>query len=260
MMLDWLFGRRRRFGVDVASVSEQGLVRRDNQDHFFADPRSALFCVADGMGGGQGGAKASEIVCRHMEKAASMAKSFPDLMKYAADAIIMANAEVREYAAARKWQQMGTTVAALFMDVEKPGMGVICHVGDSRIYRVRAGSLELLTHDHTVAGEIGRRSSIKELSDELSRRMGRLSHVLTRAVGIEEAVIPDWRKIDVRQGDVYMICSDGIYDMLEKDFIRDALWKSATSADAVAEISREVVAAGAHDNYTCIILKIGGAR
>lgn len=258
-MLNWLFGKRRRFGMDVASLSEQGLVRSDNQDHFFVDPRGALFCVADGMGGGQGGAKASEIVCSCLKAAATGAKSFPDLMKRGVDAISEANSQIRRYAAERRWQQMGSTVAAVFLDAEKDSVGVICHVGDSRIYRVRAGSLELLTHDHTVAGEIGRRASLR-LSDELARRMGRLSHVLTRAVGIEDTVIPDWRKIDIRQGDVYMICSDGIYDMLEKDFIRDALSKTATSAEAAAAISRAVLDAGAHDNFTCIIMKIGGAQ
>lgn len=259
-MFDWLFGGKRRFGVDVSSVSEQGLVRRDNQDRFHVDPRGALYCVADGMGGGQGGAKASEIICTHLSKAAAAAKSFPDLMKLAADAISDSNAEIRAYAAERNWRQMGSTVAALFIDQEKSGVGVICHVGDSRIYRLRAGSLEVLTHDHTIAGEIGRRSSCKELSDELARRMGQLSHILTRAIGIESAVIPDWRKIDIREGDTFMICSDGIYDMLERDFIRDALGKAASSADAVAAISRAVMDAGAHDNFTCIILKVGGAK
>lgn len=246
--------------VDIASVSEQGLVRRDNQDSFFIDPRGALFCVADGMGGGQGGGKASEIVCDCMKDAAAKAKAFPDLMKRASDAIIEANSEIRKYAMARGWRQMGTTVAAIFLDAEKFGLGVIAHVGDSRIYRARGGNLELLTHDHTVAGEIGRRSSIKSLSEELARHMGRLSHVLTRAVGIEEAVIPDWRKIDVRKGDIYMICSDGIYDMLERDFICGALSKTDSSRDAVDLISRAVVNAGACDNYTCIVLRIGGMK
>ena len=258
MMFSWLFGKRRRFGVDVSSVSEQGLVRRDNQDNFFIDPRNAVFCVADGMGGGQGGTKASEIVCERMAKAADAAKSFPELMKCAGDAIHEANAEIRAYAAERKWRQMGSTLAAMFLDNENRGLGVICHVGDSRIYRVRAGSLELLTHDHTVAGEIGRRTSCRELSEELARRMGQLSHVLTRAVGIEDSVIPDWRKIDVREGDSYMLCSDGIYDMLEREFIRDVLARPEPAADAVAAISRAVTDAGAHDNFTCIVVKIGG--
>ena len=258
-MLDWLFGRRRHFGLDVASISERGLVRRDNQDHFFIDPRGALFCVADGMGGGQGGAKASEIVCSCLKAAAVGSKSFPDLMKRGADAIAEANSQIRKYAAERRWQQMGSTVAAVFLDVEKGSIGVICHVGDSRIYRVRGGAIELLTHDHTIAGEIGRRASLR-LSDELARRMGRLSHVLTRAVGIEDTVIPDWRKIEVRQGDVYMVCSDGIYDMLDKDFMRDALSKSTTSAEAAEAISRAVMDAGAHDNFTSIIMKIGRAE
>lgn len=257
-MLDWLLGSSRRcLAVEVASVCERGLVRRDNQDNFFIDPKGALFCVADGMGGGDGGDKASEIVCSCISKAAAAATSFPDLMKRSADAINEANAEIRAYAAARRWRQMGTTVAVVFLDAEKGSMGVVCHVGDSRIYRVRDGILELLTHDHTVAGEIGRRKSCKALSLELACRMGALSHVLTRAVGIEESVIPDWRKIDIRQGDVFMICSDGVYGMIGDATIREILAGAATPKDAVAEISRAVTDAGACDNFTSVVFRIG---
>ena len=258
MILEWLFGARRRLDIDVASVCEQGLVRRDNQDHFFISPDRTLFCVADGMGGGDGGAKASEIVCAHMTKVAENAGSFPDMMKRASDEINEANAEIRDYAAHRRWRQMGSTLAAIFIDPSSGNLGVACHVGDSRIYRVRSGNLELLTHDHTVAGEIGRRASCKTLTDELAHRMGALSHVLTRAVGIEDTVTPDWRKIDIRRGDVYMICSDGVYDMLESSAICAALYGHDTSQGAVDALSKGILEAGAADNFTCIVIRIGG--
>ena len=77
----------RRLCVDVAAASDRGLVRRENQDRFFVDPRGALYCVADGMGGGQGGAKASEILCGRMAGAAAGAATFHGLLKAAADVV-----------------------------------------------------------------------------------------------------------------------------------------------------------------------------
>ena len=259
MMFGWIFGTKNHIKVDVASVSERGLVRRDNQDHFFIADNGELYCVADGMGGGEGGAIASDIVCRHMERAVAASHSFPELMKRSSEHITLANSEILDYAAERHWRQMGTTLAALFLD-EHGTTGVVCHVGDSRVYRIRAGEIELLTHDHTLAGEIGRRSSNKRLSEEMSRRMGSLSHVLTRAVGIEPHVTPDWRKIDIHRGDTYMICSDGVHDMVDGNFILGALCAHQKAQEAADALSKKIVEEGACDNFTFIILKIEGAQ
>jgi len=256
-MFEWLTGKRKHLALDIASVNECGLVRKDNQDHFLIDPSHRLFCVADGMGGGQGGAEASYILCDSMSNAAKAAKSFSDLVKRGADAISEANRKIRAYAAERNWRHMGTTLASVFLYAEGANpVAVLAHIGDSRIYRLRFGELELLTYDHTVAGELSRRQSMRVIADELAKRAGPLSHVLTRAVGIEDVVHADWRKIDIHKGDTYLICSDGIYDMADKDALRNALMCD-TSTEAVKEISRAVLIAGAHDNFTCITIKIG---
>ena len=258
-MFKWMFGHRRRPRLDVAWMSECGKVRSENQDSFFVDPRGSVFCVADGMGGADGGGIASKMVCDRMSAAAAGVRGFADLMKRSSDAITNANREIREYAAVRSWRQMGTTIAALFVNPETGSEAVIAHIGDSRVYRLRKGLLESLTHDHTVAGELGRRSCAKNLAEELARRAGPLSHVLTRAIGIDDVVIADWRKIEIIPGDTLMICSDGVYDMAEYAGIHAALSQGATASDAAKLLADTVEAAGSADNYTAIIIKTGEA-
>lgn len=258
-MLDWLLNRRWRPQLDVACISERGLVRRDNQDNFFVDRRRSVFAVADGMGGAQGGAKASEIACMFLASASEGARSFLDLMRRSSEAIHQANHEVRKFAAAAGYRQMGTTLAVMFVDTSGQEGAVLAHVGDSRVYRVRDGGIERLTHDHTIAGELSRRSSCSSLVEELQGRAGPLSHMLTRAVGIEDSITPDWRRIDLKPGDTYIICSDGVYDMLPDRALLAIASPSATARETTDRIGAGVLAAGAADNYTCIVIKVGEA-
>ena len=242
--------------LECVAKSGQGLVRKDNQDSFFIDPRSHVFAVADGMGGAQGGAEASSIVCKALSQAAAgCSNSFAKLMKRSSDAISLANTEIREFAAAHSFRQMGSTLVAMFVSPENPSEAVIAHVGDSRAYRLRAGALELLTHDHTIAGEISRRSSCRALADELSIAAGVLSHILTRAVGIENNVSPDWRKIEIHPGDLYLFCSDGVYDMADARDLERILGEGGTLEDKSAALERTILERGAHDNYTFILVK-----
>ena len=101
---------------------------------------------------------------------------------------------------------------------------------------------------------------MRSLASEFGARTGALSHVLTRAVGIEEEVQPDWRKLDVHPGDVCMICSDGVYDMVPDEGIRAAIAAGGTAAEIAARIERLVLAEGAADNFTAIVVKIGGGE
>lgn len=258
-MLDW-FRRKPRFSLDVATFSHCGPVRKENQDSFFLSADKSVFVVADGMGGGSGGAQASRLVTDAFLKAAETARGFPDLMKCASDAIGEANAAIRAYAHEHHYRQMGSTLAALFLNSGGGPDAVVCHVGDSRIYRYRDGALDMLTHDHTLAGELSRRTSCKNLLDEVAGKAGYLSHVLTRAVGIEETVIPDWRKIDLKEGDQFLLCSDGVYDMASPEALK-AAFDEGTDAQGVADrIARAVVEGGAGDNYTAIILRVKGVR
>ncbi len=256
-----LLRRRPGLALEFAALSERGLVRPENQDHFFAEPGAGVFCVADGMGGGEGGAMASDIAAGRVRSAARGSCGFPERLKGIGEAIHAANDDIRAFAAKAGYRQMATTVTVLALDVEAGGTGVIGYVGDSRVYRLRDRRLFQLTHDHTLAGELSRsRFASRAFGGRLEQRAGMLSHVLTRAVGIEPDVQTEWRKIDVRPGDIYLVCTDGVYDMLDEETMTAAFEPGAPLDETVQRLSRAIVAAGAQDNYTIVAVKIGGAK
>lgn len=252
-----LFGRK-PFQADVASLSERGLVRAENQDHVFVSREHATFCVADGMGGGEGGATASEMVCLFMSKAAAKDGDFGERVKRVDEAFRSANASMRAYAYRAGFRQMASTATVLVADETDGRQAVIGYVGDTRVYRCREGLLTLLTHDHTMAGELMRRSSGRAMSVEFHGRQHALAHVLTRAVGVAAGVEPEWRRIDMRKGDVYLICSDGVHDMLSSEEIRGVLSSDRRAQALVEALSERILAAGAVDNYSMVVIKIGG--
>ena len=255
-----LFGLpcRSAVAVEAASVSERGLVRRDNQDNLHLGRESGVYCVADGMGGGEGGAKASEIACAALAAATAEKTDMAGRIRQVADAVRGANAEIRDFAKKAGYRQMATTVTVFALDPRGRRCAVLGYVGDSRLYRVRGGALEQLSHDHTIAGELGRRASLRDEQGMSAARAGMLSHVLTRAVGIEPEVQVEWRRLDLKPGDYYLLCTDGLYDMVSGSGIRRAFASGGKCSDIVGRLRDMIVARGAVDNFTMVVLKIKG--
>ena len=208
-----LFGLvERKFKVDVASASECGLVRKENQDHFVADPKALVFCVADGMGGGEAGGEASEVVCRNVSAVLHDYASFADRVRLVDDAIHRADGEIRAISATAGYRHMGSTAAVLVSDGKR-----IAYLA--------------------------------------------LSHVLTRAVGVgQERLKVDWHKVDVVDGDVLLLCSDGVHGSITPSALADAVSAGGGAKDILDRICALVLAAGARDNYSAIVVKIGGRR
>ena len=255
-MFGWL--SRSVLKVNVLTVSETGLVRKDNQDSVFVDGAKSVFCVADGMGGGSEGATASRFVCEEIAKVADRG-TFSERLKAAAAAIAAANDRIRAYAGERDFKQMGSTMAVLLLDSSDNRRAAICHVGDSRIYRIRRRRADLLTNDHTVGGQLGDLTK-GVLSAGFKSRTNPLAHVLTRAIGAADKVEGDWKKIDVADGDRFLICSDGVHDVVSDERIGVIL----SCPDGLKESSRrladEVVRHGAPDNFSYVMVEFGGAR
>lgn len=250
------FGRKRQAPsgaapapVRAATLSARGLVRRDNQDHFFVSDAARVYCVADGMGGGAEGARASEIVCTHLRAAV---RSGPPGRATVERALAAASSEIFDYAAARGFSQMGSTVA--LMVLRDRDAGEICHIGDSRVYRIRRGLAEQLTRDHTVgvemAGLIDRRRP-----ETVRDRAHPLAHILTRSVGTQKTVRPEWKTLDVQPGDRYVICSDGVHDVVSATRLA-ALAGAGPIARALERIEAEIVKGGAPDNYTLLLIEV----
>ena len=256
-----MFGFRKRTNPKVACVtaSETGLVRKDNQDSFFVDAAKAVFCVADGMGGGAEGGTASRFVCEEVEKAVASATDFAARVRAVDAAIGAANARILAYAEEKRFRQMGSTLAVLLIDPEDGCRAAICHIGDSRIYRVRRGSAELLTHDHTIGGQLSAFAKGQQ-AVSLKSRANPLSHILTRAVGVDKEVAGEWRKIDVEDGDRYLVCSDGVHDVVSDSLVGEMLTVERGLKSASKRLSEVIVRNGAPDNYTYVIIEAGGLK
>lgn len=227
------FFRKKRLKVTSASVTDRGLVRRDNQDSLLEKPTEGLFCVADGMGGGSAGEVASGIVCEEIA-AVTKEPDFDRRIVAVDDAILRANTRINDYASEHGFAQMGSTVAALLIDPNLPARAAVVHLGDSRVYRRRGIRLERLTSDH---------------------RTSEYSHFLTQAVGGRKEVTPDWLQASVQPGDIWLICSDGVSEMLPDTTINALIAHGGTPADIVARIEKSVVSAGARDNYSIVVIK-----
>ena len=253
-----LFGLvERKFKVDVASASECGLVRKENQDHLVADPKSLVFCVADGMGGGEAGGEASDVVCRNVSAVLHDYASFADRVRLVDDAIHRADGEIRSISATAGYRHMGSTAAVFVSDGKR--IAAIGNVGDSRVYRIRAGKLQQLTRDHTMAEELMSHRPAQGVKPLADIRYLALSHVLTRAVGVgQERLKVDWHKVDVVEGDVLLLCSDGVHGSITASALSDAVSAGGGAKEILDRICALVLAAGARDNYSAIVVKVRG--
>ena len=255
-MFGWL--SRSVLKVGCLTVSETGAVRKDNQDSVFFDRAKTVFCVADGMGGGSEGATASRFVCEEISKTVG-AGTFSERLKAADAAIAAANDRIRAYAKERDFKQMGSTAAVLLLDPSDNRRAAICHVGDSRIYRIRRRTVELLTHDHTIGGQLGDLTK-GVLSAGFKSRTNPLAHVLTRAIGSADNVEGDWKKIDVADGDRFLVCSDGVHDVVSDEKIGSILSEPDDLSAASRHLTDEIVRGGAPDNFSYVMIEFGGGR
>jgi len=236
----------------VASRSDSGLKRSVNEDFYAVDEKLGLFVVADGLGGHVAGRRASELgVGVFMETVASERDDAPLALLRAAFA--RANAAIRELAEREaQLRGMGTTLAALWLHGDQ---AFVAHAGDSRLYLFRGGALHALTIDHSVVGE---RVARGELTSEQAR-VHPSRHVITRAVGVLDAVDPDVASLRPHAGDVFVLCSDGISAQLTDDEIRDCLLECR---EDLARATRDLVdlanARGGEDNATVVLVRVAG--
>ncbi len=222
--------------IRSAAMSETGLARADNQDHLFVDDERLVYCVADGVGGGAEGARASEIVCANLKMVVyAAADTFKARTSAVQKAIEDANAALYAYAREKGVPLVASTVAALVLDPANPRHAAICNVGDSRIYRFRRGMPELLTHDH---------------------RLGGGSHALTRAIGAAETVRVEWTELESTDSSRFLLCTDGVHDVVSAGRLAAFVSAAPTLDAAAARIAADVVRHGAPDNYSFVLMGV----
>jgi protein phosphatase len=236
---------------ESAGRTHPGKVRRRNEDSYVLDP--PLFAVADGMGGAQAGEVASRLTAAAFREYHEADALPPDER---VQAIIQeANRRIYERAHADSgFSGMGTTVTAALL---LGGRVTIGHVGDSRAYRIRDGELEQLTDDHSLVGDLMRSGRLTpEEADAHPQRS-----VITRALGTEPEVDVDTFTIETEPDDVYLICSDGLTDMVSPGEIQALLIEHAGDLDAAAHaLVAAANAGGGEDNITVVLFQIAGAQ
>jgi PPM family protein phosphatase len=243
--------------LESAGISHVGMVRAHNEDALIVQAETGSFVLSDGMGGYNAGEVASAITVEVVSKALAVYKENlafnpdPDPVVVLADAIERANRTIIETGALRpECLGMGCTVVAVTLLGEQLWFA---HVGDSRLYRMRGGVLQQLTRDHSVGQEM-RDAGV--LSQEQARNyQGR--GILTRALGVEPDVRPDVGCSDLQADDVFIICSDGLSDMVSDQGIQDIIThRRNTSCHTIAlALQAEALAAGGMDNISALILR-----
>ncbi len=234
--------------------SDPGRRRPSNEESFLADQERGLFVVAAGMGGHAAGEVASklavEIVERNLRQASRAEEDTSALIHRA---IKEANQAIVEQTQARPdLQGMGTTLVMALVENATAWIG---HVGDSRAYRIRGESIQLLTRDHSWVSE---QVQLGHLSaEEADHHPWR--HVITRALGSREEVEAEVWAEPLRSGDIILLCSDGLNSMAEEQQILDAVCAARDDLDEACHRLVDLAnAGGGEDNITVVLLAAGG--
>ena len=235
----------------VGSATDVGRVRSNNQDSFLVR-EGDLFAVADGMGGHQGGEVASALALQILGKAHDE-PSTSTLVR----AVRSANQAVFDKAGADPdLKGMGTTLTALAdVDTREGRRLGIVNVGDSRLYRLRNDRIEQLTEDHSLVASLVRQGRIT--AEEAENHPQR--NILTRALGIDEAVAVDSWEVEPVAGDRFLICSDGLFNEVDENRIVATLRRFEDPGDAARELVRLANDGGGRDNITAVVVDVVAA-
>ncbi len=248
--------------LNIASLSDQGRIREHNEDYLASDKSLNLVVLADGMGGCQAGEVASEMAVntimyelKGLLKTLFRNQPHPQYSYHCAtvqleQAILKANQVIYEAAEQQtRYRGMGTTVVAVLFN---KNFISIAHVGDSRLYRLRDQDFRQLTKDHTVVQDL---IEAGMLTPQEARRDPR-KHLVTRALGIEKQVKVDIQEQNLFWQDIYLLCSDGLSDMLDDSEIHAILKNVNYSLESSAQLLIETAnKKGGEDNISLILIR-----
>lgn len=249
--------------IQGAVKTDIGKVRSRNEDAVGFFPESALYVVADGMGGLVGGQVASALAVETLRRSLQETQD-EDLTPLTLEgrisvggrrlflAVQQANSRVFETGREDpRLSGMGTTIAAVFFD-DRERLANICHVGDSRVYRVRNERIEQLTEDHSLVQQLFREGKINRQELKTSPHRS----VLTQAVGVHPMVSPALRVEEPWPEDLFIICSDGVHSVVEPEevlqIVRQEGTHLQTMCDTLVNLAND---RGGRDNSTVLIVR-----
>ncbi len=243
--------------ISFACLSDRGRAHPGNEDRWFADPGVGLFLVADGMAF----AEPAQLVVDHLPEMLRGALTRDGALnekaaKHVHETLKELSRLVREVALAKpggaEWLGLGAT---LVLSIVRPTQALIAHLGDSRIYRFRAGRLERLTRDHSVKEELVAAGRVDPADAHLIPRWAGP----TRFVGMAEEAQADVHLIDTAPDDRLLLCSDGLPTMLSDSEIETILQAHSDPAEICRALVDAANAAGGKDNITALVVAIVGS-
>jgi PPM family protein phosphatase len=232
--------------TEEAHRTDTGRQRSANEDSYFA--KAPVFAVADGMGGAQAGEVASRIAAGAFERDMPSDDAPPEgQLEQIAQ---RANREIHKLAQEDSSRAgMGTTLTAAMVRDDEISLS---HVGDSRAYVLRDGQLKRLTRDHSLVEELRRQGRLtEEQAEEHPQRS-----IITRALGPEPSVNVDTMTLPARDGDVFLLCSDGLTTMVSDEEIRDILVNARSLRSAVNKLVDAANRGGGRDNITAVAFRV----
>jgi serine/threonine protein phosphatase PrpC len=246
------------------ALSDVGNVRTNNEDNYFADSERGVFVVADGVGGRDRGEVASRMVAKQVEQAAAVlhesaqmanpeksAEHREHMLELLRQNLQQINADIFDKDSGRDNSNgMATTTDLL---VVSRGSAYVGHVGDSRVYLIRDGEIFRITEDHTYAEMLRRnqRTDVRKLADQNKK----YEHMLTRSMGAKPHVDPDTLFVDVRPGDRFVLCTDGLTDYLSGGEILERA-SNLGGQELVEGLVGEAKERGGRDNITVVVVEV----
>ena len=229
----------------IFKATHVGKVRKNNEDAL-AVIEQKTFVVADGMGGAAGGEVASNLLVETVKNFLPLVPEpwSEDILK---KSVLKANAEILQQSRQKpELQGMGTTATILYL---YNGQATFAHIGDSRLYRLRNLLFEQITEDHSYVESLVRNG---ELTPE-EAKVHPMKNILTQAVGAVDDIEVETGSFTVAAGDIYLLCTDGLTNMVEDFDIGKILLESENPADDLIQAALD---GGGHDNISVIVVKI----
>ena len=241
----------------ISGQTDPGIVRNRNEDALAWDEPIHLAMLADGMGGHNAGDVASSMALGIIQD--TLFERLPKLSRpdsgrqrtaLILNVIEKANTHIYQTAQANiEKTGMGTTLALTLFHRDKV---IVAHIGDSRIYRLRKHRLKSLTHDHSLVNQLVAQGTMTKEEAKISR----YKNVITRALGHKDRVEPEIRTLKTMTQDIYLLCSDGLYDMMSERDIRDIVTSHGEDLRAAAQqLIAKANENGGKDNITAILVK-----
>lgn len=232
---------------ETGVLTHAGCVREHNEDAVLALPQAGLWLVADGVGGHEAGEVASGLIVEEVSSV-GVPVSAQDLRARITERLLRADRRIREHSANRGGAVVGATVVALLIHET----GFVClWAGDSRIYLLRHGRLTRLTTDHS---EVQMMIDAGRLSEAEARRSPR-RNVITRAIGIADSGGPEAVTGTVEEGDLFLLCSDGLTEHFEDEELALQLAQDAPAQVIAEELVAQTLTRGARDNVSVIVMR-----